>query len=201
MLMYRKIMILILISLLLSSIAPVSFAQKDEQKELDPFVVQKADNRTIILSRYLATHNSPLQYHAQDFIDAADKNSLDWKLVPAIAGVESTFGKFIPGGYNGWGWGVYGNQALYFKSWKDGIYTVSAGLKKNYIDRGLKDPLSINRVYAASPSWGRKVNFFIAEITKFEKENPVRPEIPLVNYSNLEDKTSKTSAQLVVQST
>lgn len=137
-----------------------------EKKELD--------SRAKILRDYLARYNSPLQNHAQDFIDAADSFNLDWKLVPAITGVESTFGKHIPGGhnpatssYNGWGWGVYGNKVTKFKSWREGIFTVSEGLKKNYIDQGLTDPYTINKKYAASPNWGRKVTYFLEDLERF----------------------------------
>lgn len=131
------------------------------------------DRRAKILKEYLAKYNSPLENNAQDFIDAADKYALDWKLVPAIAGVESTFGKFTPGGCNSWGWGVYGDQALKFKSCRDGIYTVSEGLRKNYLDQGLLTPAQINRKYAASPTWGSKVSYFIADLDKFAKDHPL----------------------------
>lgn len=131
---------------------------------------KKLDKQAEILTNYFAKFNSPLQYQAQDFIDAANTYQIDWKLVPAIAGVESTFGKFIPGGYNAWGWGVYGTQAIYFESWRDGIFTVSKGLKENYINKGLTDPYSINAVYAASPYWGSKVTYFMSDLEKFERE-------------------------------
>lgn len=131
---------------------------KVEAREFDP--------RAKILSDYFDSYNSPLQYQAQDFVDAADKYSLDWKLVPAISGVESTFGK-ASYGFNAWGWGVYGDQALNFRSWKDGIYTVTEGLKQNYVDKGLTDPYKMNRAYAASPSWGWKVNFFMKDLENF----------------------------------
>lgn len=127
------------------------------------------DPRAQILQNYLEKYNSPLADHSQDFIEAADKYDVDWRLVPAIAGVESTFGKFIPGGYNAWGWGVYGDQALGFQSWKDGIYTLNKGLRENYINRGYTEPYSMNRIYASSPTWGSKVSFFIADIEKFSQ--------------------------------
>ena len=151
---------------------------------------KKLDLQAEILAEYLASYNSPLQYHAQDFIDAARVYNLDWKLVPAIAGVESTFGKFIPGGYNGWGWGVYGTQAIYFNSWREGIFTVSKGLKENYINKGLTDPLSMNRIYAASPHWVGKVTYFMNDLEKFaasyEEQNNVaitstQPKIAVVS--------------------
>ncbi|MBI2334240.1 glucosaminidase domain-containing protein [Candidatus Daviesbacteria bacterium] len=141
-------------------------------KEISPSVRIQAkvlDEKARVLADYFKKYNSPLEYHAQDFIDAANEYDLDWKLVPAISGVESTFGKQIPGGYNAWGWGVYGNQAIYFKSWREGIFEVARGLRENYLDKGLTDPYQMNRVYAASPHWGKKVAFFMKDLDSFIK--------------------------------
>lgn len=157
---------------------------------------KQLEKKAKILAEYLAKHDSPLQYHAQDFIDAANLYNLDWKLVAAISGVESTFGKFIPGGYNGWGWGVYGTQAIYFKSWRDGIFAVSKGLRENYIDRGYTEPYSMNRIYAASPTWGSKVTFFMAEMERFAKEYQSRAENVEVDSST---KVAVNSGQLAFQ--
>ncbi len=137
-----------------------------------PVETRQLDKRAQILADYFAKYNSPFEYQAQDFIDAADQYGIDWKLVPAISGVESTFGKQSYG-YNAWGWGIYGDNTLDFKSWKDGIYTVTGGLKQNYIDKGLTDPFAMNRAYAASPLWGRKVNYFIKDLEKFTQEKDV----------------------------
>lgn len=128
---------------------------------------KKLEPKAEILATYLASFDSPLQYHAQDFIDASKKYNLDWKLVASIAGVESTFGKFTPGGFNGWGWGVYGTQAIYFNSWREGIFTVSKGLRENYLDKGFSEPYSINRIYATSHTWGGKVSYFMNDLEKF----------------------------------
>lgn len=133
----------------------------------DQVEAQVFDPQAKVLADYLKRYDSPLQYSAQDFIDASREYDLDWRLVAAIAGVESTFGKAIPGGYNAWGWGVYGNQAVYFKSWKEGIFVISEGLKKGYVDKGLDNPYSMNRVYAASPAWGGKVSYFMRDLERF----------------------------------
>lgn len=156
----------------------------DSQNSQTQIEAKKIDRRAKILAAYLKQFDSPLQNHSQDFIEIADKYDVDWKLVPAIAGVESTFGKFIPGGhevkytsYNAWGWGASTpDVAIHFDSWKEAIDTVSKGLKENYIDKGLKDPYAMNRVYAASPTWGTKVDYFMKQIEefsiKYEAENP-----------------------------
>lgn len=128
---------------------------------------RKLDKEAEILSAYLSKFDSPMQYNAQDFIDAAREYNLDWKLLPAIAGVESTFGKQTPGGYNAYGWGVYGTQAMYFGSWREGMFAVAKGLRENYFNKGLTDPFSINRIYAASPFWGSKVSYFMQDLEKF----------------------------------
>ncbi len=132
--------------------------------------VKKLDSRAKILSGYLASYNSPMQYHAQDFIDAADEYGLVWTMLPAIAGVESTFGRFIPGGYNAYGWGVYGTNRIYFASWREGMFAVAKGLRENYLNKGLKDPYSINRIYAASPFWGSKVTYFMNDLEKYAQK-------------------------------
>lgn len=176
--------------------------------------VKKIDQRAIILRDYFTKFNSPLKDHAVDFIDAADAYQLDWKLIPAITGVESTFGKFIPGGadpifssHNGWGWGVYGTQAMYFKSWREGIFTVAEGLKKNYIDIGLTTPSTINPKYAASKAWGGHVDFFLKDLTEFAKNYaefsmdssiPTGDKLPVI-HANLENKTAGVSAQLALK--
>lgn len=137
---------------------------------IDQIESRKLDGKAKILAKYLARYNSPLEYHAQDFIDASDAFNLDWRLLPAIAGVESTFGKHIPGGYNAWGWGVYGTQAIYFQSWRDAIFTIGQGLRENYLNKGLNDPYAINRIYAASTTWGSKVSFFMEDMNRFANE-------------------------------
>ncbi|OGE14282.1 hypothetical protein A3B39_00300 [Candidatus Daviesbacteria bacterium RIFCSPLOWO2_01_FULL_37_10] len=151
---------------------------------------RQLDERAKVLSEYFKKYNSPFQYHAQDFIDAADENGLDWKLVPAISGVESTFGKHSYG-YNAWGWGIYGDNRLGFNSWRDGIYTVSGGLKKNYVDKGLTEPYSMNKVYASSKTWGSRVTYFMDDMEQFEEE--IKPAAKIVNPLK---KTFGASAQI-----
>lgn len=170
---YIKFLIIVFLALISLTIPVIAWADFAYESRIE---ARQIDKRTKILQAYLAKYNSPLEDNALDFIQAADKYKLDWRFVAAISGVESTFGKFVPGGraqytsYNAWGWGVYGNQAIYFKSWQEGIYTVTEGLRKNYFDKGLTEPYAINRVYAASPTWGSKVTYFLNDIEKFQKE-------------------------------
>lgn len=198
--MFRKFIILILLFLFLVRL-PVTQVEAEagteEVHQIEVIEARELDPRAVILRDYLAQYNSPLQAHAQDFIEAADTYDVDWKLVPAIAGVESTFGKHIPGGhepsftsYNGWGWGIYGDNRLGFKSWRDGIFTVTKGLKEGYIDQGLTEPYAMNRKYAASKTWGQKVSYFMNDIDKFSKVSlrvaePSKDKLPALTSMRL----------------
>ena len=133
-----------------------------------------SDIRVKILKEFLESYNSPLAPFAEDFVNTADTYNLDWRLVAAISGVESTFGHQIPqGSYNGWGWGVYGNNVIYFPSWKDGIQTISKGLRERYMDgRGATNVYEIGRTYAASPAWASHVENYMNRISDFTLLNP-----------------------------
>lgn len=133
------------------------------------------DERIDTLRAYLTAHNSPLAQESNHFVAEADRLGLDWKLVPAIAGTESTFGKHVPAGsYNAWGWGIPtgARSGIAFTRWKQGITIVSEGLKERYIDRGAVTIEQIGRIYAASPRWAGNVRFFLAKIDTFTPANP-----------------------------
>lgn len=136
--------------------------------------VKVEDTRVEKLRFYLEKHNSPLAPHAKDFVEIADKYELgeNWCLVPAIAGVESTFGKRIPkNSYNAWGWGIPtgARSGIGFDGWEDGIETVTAGLKIKYINRGADTLPEMQRIYAPpSKTWAANVQFFMDKIDDTE---------------------------------
>lgn len=136
---------------------------------------EKPDKRIRQLTLFLRFYNSPLEDYAADFVTLADKYEVDWKLVPAITGVESTFGKFIPpGSYNAYGWA---NGNFYFESWPDSIEIVNKTLKEKYIDRGADTVGKIGPIYAPpSKTWAAKVLYFMDKIKNFGyevKESPL----------------------------
>jgi len=130
---------------------------------------EATDSRVRILREYLEKNNSPLVPYAGTFVESADEYNLDWKLVAAISGVESTFGREIPSeSFNGWGWGIYGDNMIRFSSWTEGIKTVSEGLRTKYMDQwGAKDVYEIGRFYAASPTWAQRVEYFMNRIEDY----------------------------------
>lgn len=140
---------------------------------------KKPDKRTLILTRYLESVKSPLASHADIFVREADEHNLDWRLVPAIAGLESSFGKRIPtGSYNPFGWGVFTGKSygINFANWEDAISTVTQGIREKYIDDGLTTVEAIGYRYAASQTWAPRIRFFMNE---FEKKSTIEDEIAL----------------------
>lgn len=170
--MKQLIVFLSLLSFILFS--PKSAAAVDNEAgsagSLTSFAPLLVDYRVIRLKSFLKTYNSPLVDHAVTFIREADKHNLDWRLVAAIAGTESTFGKHIPqGSYNAWGWGIpTGAQSgIGFDNWDHGIATVTQGLKERYVNKGSTTIPQIGRIYAASPVWANHVEFFFDKITNY----------------------------------
>ncbi|MEK7551148.1 MAG: hypothetical protein AAB532_00945 [Patescibacteria group bacterium] len=126
-------------------------------------------SRVKTLRAYLEARNSPMAGNAEDFVREAYKYNLDWRFVASIAGLESSFGKFIPyNSYNAWGWGVYGDNVIRFNSWEEGITTISQGLREKYMDKwGKRDVYEIGSVYAASPTWAVRVEGFMNSMQRF----------------------------------
>ncbi len=151
-----------------------AFNEAGSSATLEPTIEQSnPDNRAQILRGFLLEYDSPLAIYAQDFIANADKYSLDWRLVASIAGLESTFGKNIPyNSYNGWGWGVYGDNVIRFNSWSEGIETISQGLRERYLkDKPESDPYFIGPTYAASSTWAQRVSYFMEKMEEYRIRN------------------------------
>lgn len=128
------------------------------------------DKRAKTLQEFLRSHDSPITQESAYMVSEADRLDLDWRLVTAIAGVESTFGKRIPkDSFNAWGWGIPtgADAGATFDNWKEAITTVSEGLRYRYIDLGAQSVEEIGRIYAASPRWAGNVRFFMNRIEEF----------------------------------
>ena len=121
-----------------------------------------------VIREVLAKYNSPLLDETDAFIETCTKYKIDCYLLPSIAGLESTFGKHtLSGSYNPFGWG---GGLLIFNSWADGIDAVGAGLSQNYIAKGADTIEKIGPIYAASPTWAVRVNYFHNEFAAVEGE-------------------------------
>lgn len=134
------------------------------------------DGRVETLQSFLERYNSPLAPFSSSLVSTADRYQLPWTLLVAIAGKESGFGKVIPyGSYNAWGWGILTGQSrgVDFTSWEEAIERVAKGIKRDYFDKGLTTPESMEYKYtppsaASHHSWRDGVNFFMNQLENWQ---------------------------------
>jgi len=139
----------------------------NEQDKTTPEILSEfktSDIRVANLKFFFRRYESVLYDKAEFIVKMADQYKLDYRLIPAIAMQESGLCKNIyEGSHNCWGWGIYGDTVTRFDSYEEAIETISRGLKKNYIDKGLTTPEDIMRKYTppSTGSWAFGVNFFL----------------------------------------
>jgi hypothetical protein len=126
------------------------------------------DERVVKMNIVLEKYNSPMAGLEAELIKIAEDHDLDWTLMAAIAGTESSFGKRMP--YqciNPYGWGIYGDNKLCFESFTDAALGVSTGLSTKYNTTSLT---SIARTYntVSTDSWLAHTQFFINKIKNTE---------------------------------
>ena len=127
--------------------------------------VKIEDMRPYIVEDFLK--NTALESHSEFMVTTADKYSIDYRLIPAIAMKETGGGNASPSGsYNAWG---FGNGSTQFTSWEGAIESVAKTLKEKYIDRGLVTPEEIMPIYAppqmyTGGKWAKDINFFFSQM-------------------------------------
>lgn len=122
------------------------------------------------LDSYLKGKKSPLAGFGSIFVATGKKYGVDPRLVVGISGAESSFGKYIYGANNAWGWG----PGIPFGSWEEAIATVTRGLKTGYLDQGLKTLPQIAAKYAPA-SAGNDVSTWVSNVASFMKELGASP--------------------------
>ncbi len=115
-------------------------------------------------------YQSPLVSSVNQFIYVCQKYQLDCYLLPAIAGLESTFGRFVyPQSFNPFGWG--GGYVM-FRDWNESIEAVGKGIREHYLNKGAKTEDEIGIIYSESSTWAQRVKFlkeiFINEEKRLE---------------------------------
>lgn len=120
------------------------------QPTLEP--AAQLDLRTVRLAAFLSKLHCPVAYLAQDFVDAADDNQLDWRLLPSISVIESGGGKAARNN-NIFGWDN-GNQ--FFPTLRAGINQVAFKLGKSALYRN-RDSVGKLHVYNPDETYANKV--------------------------------------------
>lgn len=114
--------------------------------------VDPGDPRLQRLEQFFAERDCPLREAAADFLVAADRNDLDWRLLPSISIIESSGGKDYTNN-NVFGWDSCRER---FSSVREGIHYVAAQLanSKRYKDKSLDWKL---RTYNPVPGYSMRV--------------------------------------------
>ena len=104
----------------------------NKEKEIDPEVALQAirAQKVAAIDAYFHKYEMPMAGTGMTFVLEAEKNDLDWRLLPAISVRESTGGKFAckTKGYNSFGWG---SCKIGFKSNEEAIATIAKNLGGN----------------------------------------------------------------------
>jgi hypothetical protein len=113
------------------------------------------DTRLAKLRRFFVVRSSPISHLAEDFLLAADRHGLDWRLLPSIAIVESSGGKYYPNN-NIFGWG---NGTKRFASIHRSIDAIGAqlGRMSHYKNKDLNQFLRTYNPVGDYPSRVKKV--------------------------------------------
>ncbi|MCS7025879.1 MAG: helix-turn-helix domain-containing protein [Bryobacteraceae bacterium] len=95
-------------------------------------IAKKDDPRLRSLRKFFGDRNCPIGEHSADFLAAADRHGLDWRLLPSIAFLESSGGKHLKN-RNPLGWA---SGKVRFQSLQASIYHVAERLANSPIYAG-----------------------------------------------------------------
>jgi hypothetical protein len=134
--------------------------------------VASMDGRAAALSKYLRDQGSPLTPYSELIVRQADLYKLDWRLVPAISGIESRFCRITPVDTNNcWGWrGGPGGTWQKFEDYGVGIKVLTERLALGY---GTElSPYDIEPAYcppcaASGHSWAHSVTQFMNGMSQY----------------------------------
>jgi hypothetical protein len=121
------------------------------------------------LEKFFADGNCPLRNASADFLEAADRYALDWRLLPSISIVESSGGKVFRNN-NVLGWGSCNRR---FRSVRAGIHLVASRLATStlYRDKGLDDVLA---TYNPDPEYVSRVKSVMRRLSSAATRSETR---------------------------
>ena len=129
----------------------LSQAPSTDSASLKPLYYDE-DPRLVRLREFFLRYDSPVHELAGEFLEAADGNGLDWRLLPSISIVESGGGRDYRKN-NIFGW--YSCKSG-FPSISEGIHTVASRLANSRLYRD-KNLAGILRTYNTNEEYGDKV--------------------------------------------
>jgi hypothetical protein len=147
--------------------------------DVDKFIENKSENQVLSvqeselqlereenalkIDEFFSKGNMPLKGYGMKMVLEAEKNDLDWRLIPAIAVRESTGGKFAckSVSYSAFGWG---SCKISFKSYDQAIELLAQNLGGNnprtaryYGNKSIKQILETYNPPSVVPTYAREV--------------------------------------------
>ena len=130
---------------------------------MTPIPDYRHDPRLQTLQKFFGKAGCPAQKYSQKFLEAADANDLDWRLLPSLSFVESTGGKAAKNNnLFGWDSGRAG-----FESPIASIETVGYRLSHSDLYRD-KDLDEILATYNPNEDYAQRVKFVMRQISPSE---------------------------------
>ena len=159
---------------LLSINKSISIKIRKEDSNLDLSYVTFQNNvsyeryiKYLTIKNFLEEKNSPLLPYSHSFVNSCFRYKVNCYLLPAIAGVESNFGKrMIKRTHNPFGWG---KGKIFFDSYPDAIDEISFKLETKYLDKGAVTLEQVGMRYAGNTNWSHKVKYFMNKMEEKEK--------------------------------
>lgn len=145
-------------------------------KPADPVPPVSADPRADRLKRFLSHLHCPVAALAEEFVNAADDNQLDWRLLPSISVVESGGGKAYRNN-NIFGWN---NGGQLFPTIRSGIHEVAFKLGRSSLYRN-RDAAAKLRVYNPDPTYADKV---LSVMQRISPKVDLKPVARLIRRNN-----------------
>jgi hypothetical protein len=141
-----------------------------------PAQAPSPDPRTDRLKHFLSRLHCPVAPLSEEFVDAADDNQLDWRLLPSISVVESGGGKAYRNN-NIFGWN---NGDQLFPTIRSGIHEVAYKLGKSALYRN-RDVMGKLRIYNPDASYAERVLWVMNRISPVVN---LKPASHLVRRNN-----------------
>ena len=129
--------------------------------QLPPKPDYRHDTRYKSLQKFFRKAGCPAQKYSAVFLETADRNDLDWRLLPSISFIESTGGKAAPNN-NLFGWDS-GKAA--FDSPATGIHTVGYRLGHSHLYRD-KNVDEILATYNPNADYAERVKSVMRQISR-----------------------------------
>ncbi len=133
----------------------------------DPIAVEavsQKDPRWILVKQFLLNNGAPAHLYTADFLIAADRNGLDWRLLPSLSIIESGGGREARNN-NMFGWD---NCRVHFRTAKEGIYRVASWLANSSLYRKKTSVDQILWTYNPRKEYTRKVRALMAQLGPLE---------------------------------